>query len=135
MPVPDKCHQQVVHALEKQGWTVSPNPYSLDTPLNYLYVDIEAWRSSEESVIVVEVKCFPDGTSDMTSLYNAIGQYVVYRSLLRKRKKNRRIYLAVPSGVYQGLFQQLELDIVNELDIDMIVVDMEHEEVEQWIEQ
>jgi len=31
MPALDACHLQIVHALEKAGWTVDANPYSLDT--------------------------------------------------------------------------------------------------------
>jgi hypothetical protein len=134
MPVYDKCHNQVVRALEKAGWIVSETPYTLDTEVNHLFVDIEARRAPEEPVIVVEVKCFPDGTSDMTSLYNAVGQYFVYRSLLRNLNKNRRLYLAIPTKTYQGIFRLIGLDIAAEMQIDMIVVNLEAKEVEEWIE-
>lgn len=134
MPQLDFCHPQVVHALEKAGWAVSDNPYSLDTTLNVLFVDIEAWRPDGNPIIVVEVKCFREGTSDMTSLYNAIGQYLVYRSLLSRLRKNRTLYMALPANIYQGVFQFFGMPLVNELRINLIVVDLDKEEIEQWIE-
>ena len=134
MPQLDSCHPQVVHALEKAGWDVSGDPYSLDTTLNVLFVDIEAWRTDGNPIIVVEVKCFREGTSDMTSLYNAIGQYLVYRSLLSRLRKNRVLYMALPANIYHGKFQFFGMPLVNELQINLIVVDLDKEEIEQWIE-
>jgi hypothetical protein len=134
MPQLDSCHPQVVHALEKAGLDVSDNPYSLDTTLNVLFVDIEAWRADGNPIIVVEVKCFREGTSDMTSLYNAIGQYLVYRNLLSRLRKNRVLYMALPASIYQGMFQFFGMPLVNELQINLIVVDLDKEEIEQWIE-
>ncbi len=134
MPQLDSCHPQVVSALEKAGWAVSANPYSLDTTLNVLFVDIEAWRPDGNPIIIVEVKCFREGTSDMTSLYNAIGQYLVYRSLLSRLKKDRTLYMALPVNIFQGMFQFFGMPLVNELQINLIAVDLDKEEIEQWIE-
>jgi hypothetical protein len=134
MPQLDSGHPQVVSALEKAGWDVSDNPYSLDTTLNVLFGDIEAWRSDDNPIIVVEVKCFREGTSDMASLYNAIGQYLVYRNLLSGLRKNRVLYMALPSNIFQGMFQFFGMPLVNELRVNLIVVNLDKEEVEQWIE-
>ena len=72
MPALDQCHQQVVHALEKEGWTVLTIPHALLTPINYLFIDIEAHRlidGDEQIIIVVEVKCFHDEKRAMDDLY------------------------------------------------------------------
>jgi hypothetical protein len=83
MPALDSCHPQVVRALEKAGWNVSPVPHAIRVPgRRYpLLADMRANRD-EASIIVVEVKCFLD--DPIAELYVAIGQYMIYRSLLRQ---------------------------------------------------
>ena len=136
MPALDQCHPQVVRALEKEGWTVLPVPHALLTPINYLFIDIEAHRlidGDEQIIIIVEVKCFYDEKRVMEDLYNAIGQYLVYRNLLKREANEAELYLAVPTVAYYGIFQVLALPLINDLAVKIMLVDLEKEEIEQWI--
>ena len=132
MPALDSCHVQVVHALENAGWTVSPVPHAIRIPgRRYpLLADLRASRD-QEAIIVVEVKCFLD--DPIAELYTAIGQYMVYRSLLRQTPSNFPLYLAVPDYAYRGIFNEIGMAIVHEAQIKLIVVNMDNEVIEQWL--
>jgi hypothetical protein len=138
MPALDQCHEQVVRALEKEGWDVHERPFVLPvTRRRRLYIDIHAeqsTRSQAQSIIVVEVKCFPEADSELNDLYTAIGQYVIYRDLLRRRGVDNPLYLAVPVQAYNGVFKQMAMTVVSEIRIKMVVIDMDKEVVERWIE-
>jgi hypothetical protein len=91
MPAIDQCHQQVVRALEKEGRVVAPKPYTLPVPASSypLFVDIEAHQVSageDKAILLVEIRCFSDESAATTDLYIALGQYIVYRSLLRQNR-------------------------------------------------
>jgi len=80
----------------------------------------------------VEIKCFAD--DDVAELYVAIGQYLVYRDLLKQSPTKPPLYLAVPTHAYYGIFRDAGMGVVNEAQIKLLVVDIEHEVIEQWIE-
>jgi hypothetical protein len=132
MPALDKCHDQVVRALEKEGWIIAPKPHLLVVPERHpLLADLKARRGTDE-IIIVEVKCFED--DELSELYTAIGQYLVYRSLIKQKNPRRKLYLAVPSPAYHGIFRQLGMSIVVETGIKMVVVDLDREVIEKWLE-
>lgn len=84
--------------------------------------------------IAVEVKTFA-GLVDMDDLYNAIGQYLMYKRLIRKREPERVTYLAVPDDAYDDTFypahaQEMRADF----GIHLIVFNSESEEIIRWIE-
>lgn len=137
MPAIDQCHQQVVIALEKEGWTVSPKPYPLPIGVGRTFwIDIAAHRLQrleERTILLIEVKCFPVGSSETTELYTALGQYLIYRSLLRQRGLNVDLYLAVPVFAFEGTFAQIGMSAVTENGIKMVVIDLEQEVIVQWL--
>lgn len=100
MPRLDQCHSQIVRALEKTGWIVGDRPYILPVAgRRPLQIDLYARRAtngSPQTIIVVEVKCFADERAELNELYTAIGQYTLYRSLLRQRGITDFLFLAVP---------------------------------------
>jgi XisH protein len=132
MPALDACHPHIAHALQKAGWTVSPVPHAIRAPgRRYpLLADIRASRGQEE-IIIVEVKCFLD--DPLVELYMAIGQYMVYRSLLQQSPRRPPLYLAIPNYAYHGIFKEIGLAVVNDAAMNLIVVDLDKEVVEQWI--
>ena len=137
MPRPDLCHPQVVKALEKAGWTIVSSPFSLETSVNYLYADLQAQRSVEigdQEIIVVEVKCFTDDDTTMHELYVSIGQYLIYRHVLQINGLTDPIYLAVPTKAFYGIVKEIASPVMVEYRIKLLVIDLEHEEIEQWIE-
>jgi hypothetical protein len=133
MPVLDSCHPQIVHALEKAGWDVSPGPFVLHLDKRHrLHIDIEAYND-QEAIIVVEVKCFTDIQSETTELYTAIGQYLVYQDLLNQKSIEIPLYLAVPSFAYEGIFRRMAMGITARNNVKMIVVDITNEAILEWI--
>lgn len=130
MPALDNCHPQVVRALEKEGWVVSPKPYRLtfgERP--YLFIDILA-QHDDSRIIIVEVKCFND--NQLNDLYIAVGQYLIYRSLLRAKNISDPLYLAIPQDIYESLFKEIGMFVVEETQIKLIVVDIDREVIVKW---
>lgn len=138
MPRLDACHPQIVRALEKDEWMVAENPYVLPVAgRRRLFIDIYAERyqdSQPTTIIVVEAKCFADMKGELDELYTTVGQYIIYRSLLRQKAITAPLYLAIPTHAYQGIFQQLAMPIVDEIRIKMMVVDIDREVIERWLE-
>lgn len=137
MPALDQCHEQIVRALEKAGWHVQPKPFTFAIAKGHtLQIDIEAERHDEDNfqtIIIVEVKCFPSNRADTEELYSAIGQYLVYKSLLIPRGQAEQLYLAIPENAYRGVFQRMGMAAVREYGVKMIVVDVESEEIVEWL--
>ncbi|MBI5667233.1 MAG: hypothetical protein HZC41_04425 [Chloroflexi bacterium] len=137
MPALDQCHQQIVHALQKDGWQVQEAPYILPvTRTRRLFIDIQAKREQQngrQNIIVVEAKCFLNMETELNDLYTAIGQYLIYRSLLRQKGLMEELYLAVPFHAFSGVFQQLAMEVVNEIRVKMIVVDLDGEVIAEWL--
>jgi hypothetical protein len=108
LPALDRCHPQVVHALEKAGWTVLPKPYALYlNRAHRLHIDIETIRNSgtaSQSIIVVEVKCFDDEKTETGDLYTAVGQYLVYQGLLHQKGIVTPLYLGFPKPLMRASF-------------------------------
>ena len=87
MPAIDVCHSQVVHALQKDGWTVDPQPFTIRVQRRRGFIDIIANQSingTSQQILLAEVKCFQDQASWTNDLYAAIGQYIVYRTMLEQ---------------------------------------------------
>jgi len=83
--------------------------------------------------MVVEVKCFQDIESETTDLCTAIGQYMVYRNLLERNGMAISLYLAIPLEVYSGIFNRMAFPMIRQNHVKMIVVDLEHEVINQWL--
>jgi hypothetical protein len=137
MPAQDSIHDAVVHALEKDGWTISDDPFTLEFGGLYLFVDLGAERTvvadRGAERIAVEVKSFPS-KSKVADLQQAVGQYAVYRAVLREVEPERTLYLAVSTDAYEQVFAQPTGELVREdLGIHLVVIDVGSEEVVSWI--
>jgi hypothetical protein len=83
--------------------------------------------------IAVEVKVF-GGSSFADDLEKATGQYVIYRSLLKRTEPDRELFLAVERKVWEDFFQRSAIrDIIEDQQIKFLVFDAEIEEVVEWI--
>jgi hypothetical protein len=72
MPTLDQCHQQVVNALEKEGWVVAQKQTKLYSESRQIFIDIRAERAvngNRRQIILSEVKCFPDRSDTTRELY------------------------------------------------------------------
>ncbi len=106
----DIYHDTVIQALHKDGWTITHDPYAIPFGVHNLYVDlgVEKLLGAEKAdqQIAVEIKSFIS-RSAVSDLENALGQFMLYRSLLQRRDPLRTIYLAIPASTYHSLFATL----------------------------
>ena len=136
MPAIDECQPQIIRALQKDGWAVEPKPFRVKSRHRTIHIDIEASRQangSQQHIMLVEVKCFPDNRSATPEIYTAIGQYLVYRSMLTTFNLDIPLYLAVPKLLYLATFDRVIQLTLKESKINMLVVDLDNEVIDQWI--
>lgn len=108
MPARDLFHDQVIHALIKDGWTITDDPLHIKWRKKNLYVDLGAERllaaEKAERRIAVEIKSFI-GKSDIADLEAALGQFVLYQTVLAKTSPERTLNLRFtrpPSRAFSG---------------------------------
>lgn len=99
MAAKDKYHGQVRRALEKEGWTITHDPYFLKLEgVNYP-VDLGAERmiaaQKENQKILVEVKSFAV-ESIPNEFHTALGQYLDYALGLEEVDPDRLIFWQFP---------------------------------------
>ena len=91
MSARDKVHYQVVNALVKDGWTITHDPLNVRWKKRRLKVDLGAERllaaQKGAEQIAVEIKSFIS-KSDLDDLYNALGQFLLYRLLYKNANRN-----------------------------------------------
>jgi len=137
MPAKDIYHNEVKNALLKDGWTITADPYFIKYEDAELYADLAAEKpiaaQRQGQKIVVEIKSFV-GRSLMYDFHGALGQYMVYRNLIQLTEPEYKLYLALDDVVYQNFFQRKSIQLItNENKLCLMVVEMEKEEIMQWI--
>lgn len=82
MSAKDQVHQHVVVALQKDGWTITHDPFKVRWKTRKLQIDIGAEKliaaQKDAQQIAVEIKSFI-GANDLEDLYHALGQFILYR--------------------------------------------------------
>lgn len=132
MPARDVIHYAVRNALEKDGWTITEDPFVIVYKEVTLFADLGAEhplgarRGNEK--IVVEAKSF-SGPSTMRDLECTLGQFLIYRTYLNMTHPGIEVLLAVSRTVFEAVFQMEAVDlIVQEFQIKLLVVDVDREE-------
>jgi hypothetical protein len=136
VPAFDRCHEQVVHALEKDGWRVLREHMKLAFSKRRVFVDLQVARGDNghrQDILLIEVKCFSDPDSYLQDIYTAIGQYITYRAILMDMDVNIPLYLSIPEGIFTS-FEPAIQHAFRDHRIRIIVIDLEAEKVVQWIE-
>lgn len=109
MPTRDHYHEHVKAALQNDGWTITHDPLKLKWGAKDMYVDLGAEQllAAVKGMckIAVEVKSFL-GPSEMADLEQALGQYVLYTSVLSEVEPDRTLYLAVNEEIFVDLFEE-----------------------------
>lgn len=136
MPVLDIYHHPVKRALIKAGWAITHDPLHLRWGRKDMYVDLGAKRlivaEQDTQKIAVEVKSFVND-SEMQDLRDAIGQFAIYRSVLRRTYPEFVLYLAVRDVVFQSLFEEpIGQILIEDEDLRIIVFNLEEEVIVQW---
>jgi hypothetical protein len=79
MSARDIFHNAVKIALEKDGWTITHDPLSLEFGLGSLYVDLGAERiiaaERRNEKIAIEIKSFLSGSA-VSEFHTALRQYL-----------------------------------------------------------
>lgn len=132
----DVFHDAVRRALEKEGWTITHDPYSLAFGERTLLVDLgaEAPLAAEKEgrKIAVEVKSFV-GKSEVVEFEKAIGQFVLYDVLIEEAEPDRVLLLAVPEDVWLGLLSKSHCArVIERCHLRFVVYDPIKEEILLW---
>jgi hypothetical protein len=113
----DRFHDAVRVGLEKEGWRVTDDPLSFRFGGVDVHIDLAAERliaaEREGEKIAVEVKSFLEA-SVVSAFHTALGQFMNYRAILRRKEPDRVLYLAVPTAIYDDFFQRQFTQIVVE---------------------
>lgn len=83
---------------------------------------------------MVEIKVF-GGPSPVADLEQALGQYGLYRSLLKQKGERRDVYLAVAQDVYEDFLRQVTVTgVLPDQRVKLLVFEPDQAEVVQWID-
>ncbi len=133
----DIFHNLVKIGLEKEGWTITDDPYRLELDQANFQIDLAAEKfiaaEKENQKIAVEIKSFLK-PSAVTDFYNALGQFLSYRLVLKTIEPNRVLYLAIPLDTYENFFQSTFAQLaINEYQLKLIIYDSEKGGLIKWI--
>lgn len=136
MPARDRDRELVKRALVNEGWTITHDPYRLGTGEEKLYVDLGAERAIAaergDERIAVEIKGFL-GPSEMRDFQQALGQYLLYHSLMREVDPDRKLFLAIPEDVYTGTFHSaIVRPVLEDYPVRLIVFRADEGKIVRW---
>jgi hypothetical protein len=102
-----------------------------------LFVDLGAERllaaERRGEHVAIEVKSFV-GASDVADLELAVGQFVVYRTVLGELDPTRVLFLAVPERVWATVFAEPLGQLLRQrTGLRLVIFDPILEEVRQWM--
>jgi hypothetical protein len=132
----DRFHNAVRAALEKEGWTITADPYELsvgdvDFEIDLAAEMLAAERASEK--IAVEIKSFI-GRSNVADFHTALGQFINYQFALEEFEPQRKLYLAVPEAIFNSFFQRRFVrSVVERTLIRLLIYDELQEVIRQWL--
>ncbi len=138
MPQTDAYHDSVRNALEKDGWTVTHDPFTIRLEDVKFYVDLAAEKvietNEETRKVAIEIKVF-GGLSFLNEFEKAVGQYLIYRQFLDELFPERILFLAVSAAVFEESFSLSSIQaVVARQEIKLLVFNHETEEITKWIE-
>jgi len=124
-------------ALQKDGWIITDDPFKLKYGLRELFVDLGAKKllaaQKNETKIIVEIKSFMS-PSPIADLQNALGQYLLYRDVLKENENELSLYLAIRQSTYQDIFSEpIGRLVIKSHHILLLIFDPIKEEIVEWI--
>jgi hypothetical protein len=133
----DIYHDTVRTALEKDGWTITDDTFTLSVGKRDVFVDLAAEKpltaERQGQKIAVEVKSFIS-PSPVKDLQNALGQYILYAELLALSEPDRILYRAIREEIYLDFFSEPIVQIVlANHPIKLIIFDPIEEVIVKWI--
>lgn len=134
----DRFHEAVRHALEKENWLITHDPFTIQiSEAVKLKIDLGAENTiaaqRDREKIAVEIKNFMTD-SDISEFHVALGQYLNYLQALEEEEPDRILHLAVPLETYNDFFQLPFIQkSLQRHEINLMVYDPIQEEIRQWI--
>lgn len=133
----DAYHSNVRHALEKDGWKITHDPYPISVEEVDYEIDFGAEpliaAEKEEQLIAVEVKSFL-GPSTINEFHRAVGQFNDYYVALEIQDPSRILFLAIPEKIWLRFFQkQVIQKSLQRIQAKILVYDPNQNVVIQWI--
>jgi hypothetical protein len=136
MPAKDTYHDAVRNALVKDGWTITHDPLHLKWAERDFFVDFGAERvlaaEKEGRRIAVEVQSFVS-TSAVNDLEKALGQFLLYHSIMRRSEPDRTLFLAMPRAAAKIFDDPLGQLLLADYDLQVVVFDPGQQEIIRWI--
>jgi hypothetical protein len=131
----DRFHNAVKTALEKEGWTITADPYEVSVGDVDFEIDLAAEMLAAERAeekIAVEIKSFIGG-SNVSEFHTALGQFLNYQYALEEFDPQRKLYLAIPDSVYKSFFQRrFTRSVIARNQINLLVYEPKQEIIVQW---
>lgn len=134
----DIYHNHVKQILINEGWEITHDPFLVRTKnkSSNFQIDLGAEKllAAEKGIekIVVEVKSFLN-ESLTTDFHTALGQYLNYKTGLRKIGENRVLFLALPNEAYNDLMRHEFLAAsIEDYDLKLLVYDSIKPEFILW---
>ncbi len=116
--------------------TITDDPFRLVWGKRDFYVDLGAERvvAAEKAGkrIAVELKSFI-GKSFIRDLEVALGQFLLYRSILEEKEPDRLLFLAIPNEPAEMLDEPIGQLLIAKHLIQVMVFDIQKEEIIRWI--
>jgi hypothetical protein len=136
MAAKDIYHDDVRSALVKDGWTITDDPFRLRWGKKDYYVDLGAEAVIAAEIpgrrIAVEIKSFV-GPSLVDDVEKALGQYLIYRSILKRRQPDRELFLAIPNDVAKLFDEPLGRLLMEDYDLRVVVFHVKKKEIVRWL--
>jgi len=134
----DIFHDAVRAALEKDGWTITHDPYLIKTELldEPLSADLGAEKliaaSKGKDKILVEIKSFLR-ESLVYEFHRAIGQVVSYQVNMEIQEPDRKIFLAIPRFAWEKMVTQPFYEaVLRRESIHCLIFDPETNSIVSW---
>lgn len=137
MAAKDRIYRAVRIALEKDGWTITHDPYRISHEGDVVEIDLGAERTIAaargDDIVAVEIKSFL-GQSPIRDFETALGQFEVYAVALHEYDPDRRLFLAITTLAYEEVFSRPLVRLVPQSrPVPLLVVDLVGEEAVRWI--
>lgn len=133
----DLFHDAVKNALQKDGWTITDDPYEISAGNVDMLIDLGAENllaaERQGQRIAVEIKSFVR-PSAISEFHTAHGQYLDYLYALEENEDPRILYLAVPEKAYETFFQlEFIQKTIRRSQIRLIIYNPAQEVIVQWL--
>jgi hypothetical protein len=133
----DAFHDLFREILTAYGWDITHDPYALSEWDPEWEIDFSAEKiigaEKGNQKIAIELKSFLR-PSFAYEFHQTLGQYINYYHALSEIEKDRILFLAVPSHIWETQFQRKGIQFSLEREqVKLIIYNIEAKTIDQWI--